>query len=321
MKKIAVLTSGGDAPGMNAAVRAIALKANSLQVEPVAVQYGFRGLVEKNFYPLMNYELSHMIHTGGTVLYTARFEEFLEERYQRMAIDNLWKEGIEGLVVIGGDGSYKGAEALSKLGFPTVALPGTIDNDIGGTDYTIGFDTALTTAVDAVDKIRDTATSHERIFIVEVMGRCAGDIAYWTGVSTGADMAIIPEQDFSLDALLEDIQETRAQGKKRYLIVLSEGAMKANQLGDLLKEEGGHEVRTSQLGHIQRGGNPTAKDRVLASRLGSSAVHALVEGQTDICVGIRNNQIKETKIDVALKEDTNFMNYIESHEFDFLFSK
>lgn len=319
MKKIAVLTSGGDSPGMNAAIRSVALKANYHQVEPIAVQYGYRGLIEKNFLPLMNYNLEDMVPMGGTKLYTSRFPEFSEEGVQKEALANLRAENIDGLVVIGGDGSYKGALALANLGFPTVAIPGTIDNDVGGTDFSIGFDTAINTAVDAIDKIRDTATSHERIFVVEVMGRKAGDIAYWSAISTGADMAVIPEVDFTIDGILKDIDNSRLLGNKRYIIVLSEGVMKGHELADQLSADGRHKLRVSQLGHIQRGGSPSPKDRVIATRLASAAVEALLEGESGIAIGMRNTRAERNKISDVLERDSNFISEINSKRFDFLF--
>lgn len=320
MRKIAVLTSGGDSPGMNAAIRSVALKANYHQIEPIAVQYGYKGLIEKNFLPLMSYNLEDMLHTGGTKLFTSRFPEFIDEEVQKEAVSNLRDENIDGLVVIGGDGSYLGAMALADLGFSTVAIPGTIDNDVGGTDFSIGFDTAINTAVDAIDKIRDTATSHERIFVVEVMGRKAGDIAYWSAISTDADMAVIPEIDFTIEDILKDIDNSRLLGNKRYLIVLSEGVMKGHELADHLSCEGKHKVRVSQLGHIQRGGSPSPKDRVIATRLASAAVEALIEGESGICIGMRNTRAERNKISDVLKKETNFIAEINSKRFDFLFN-
>ena len=320
MKKIAVLTSGGDSPGMNAAVRSVALKANYHQIEPVAVQYGYKGLIDKNFLPLMNYNLGDMVHTGGTKLFTSRFPEFTDQVVQEEAVSNLKNENIDGRVVIGGDGSYKGAQALADLGFPTVAIPGTIDNDVGGTDFSIGFDTAINTAVDAIDKIRDTATSHERIFVVEVMGRQAGDLAYWSAIAAGADMAVIPEIEFTTEGILEDIDNSRLLGNKRYLIVLSEGVMKGYEMAEDLSCEGRHKVRVSQLGHIQRGGNPSPKDRVIATRLASAAVETLIEGQSGICIGMRNTRAERNKISDVLEQETNFISEINSKRFDFLFN-
>lgn len=319
MKKIAVLTGGGDAPGMNAAVRSVVLKANDYQMDVVGIKYGFRGLIEKYFTLLDPYKMSDFVHTGGTRLFTSRYPEFKESNIQAQAIKHLVAEGIEGLVVFGGDGSSRGALALSKCGFPTISLPATIDNDMGGTDFSIGFDTALTTAVEAVDKIRDTATSHDRIFIVEVMGRGAGDIAYWTAISTDADRAVIPEEDFDMADVVEDIQACRFAGQKRYMIILAEGVMKAHDFVQNMLEIENFNVRVSQLGHIQRGGKPTPKDRVLASRLGAEAVDRLLSGHSGCSVGIRGSMVQTLAIEEALAEERTFLKILRQHSFDYLF--
>lgn len=301
MKRIGVLTSGGDAPGMNAAVRAVVRKGIYEGMEVYGINYGFAGLVAGDIRKLTRRDVSDKISRGGTFLYSARYPEFKTEEGQLKAIQQLERFGIEGLVVIGGDGSYRGAQALTKRGYPTVGLPGTIDNDIPGTDFTIGFDTAINTVLDALDKIRDTATSHVRTFIVEVMGRNAGDIALWTGVASGAEQIIVPEKSFSVEEVAESIREGRQKGKKHSLIVLAEGVMKGHEFASKLAEIDNFHVRVSELGHIQRGGSPTARDRVLASVFGGRAVELLKEGKGNLCIGIHNNQIVENDITDVLE--------------------
>ncbi len=288
MKRIAVLTSGGDAPGMNAAVRAIVRKGIYEGFEVYGINYGFAGLVAGDIRKLNPSDVSDMIGRGGTFLYSARYPEFANREGQEKGIEQLKKFGIEGLVVIGGDGSYQGAVALTKLGFPTVGVPGTIDNDIPGTEYTIGFDTAL----EALDRLRDTATSHVRTFIVEVMGRRAGDIALWTGVASGAEQILIPEQDFDLEAVAKEIKQGRLNGKKHTLILLAEGVMSGEELAKKLREyDSDFHTRVTVLGHVQRGGAPSARDRVLASRMGAKAIDLLKEDIGGVCVGVKAEEI------------------------------
>ncbi|MDO4680475.1 MAG: 6-phosphofructokinase [Aerococcus sp.] len=304
-KRIAILTSGGDAPGMNAAIRAVVRKVIHDGNEAWGVWYGFRGLAHGNMRPLKASEVSNISSRGGTMLYTARYPEFAHKEGQQKAIEQLEKNKIDGLVVIGGDGSYHGALALTKLGFPTVGLPGTIDNDISGTDYTIGFDTACNTALESLDKLRDTARSHARTFVVEVMGRNAGDIALWSGMGIGADQIIVPESDFDMDEVTSLIDQGYANGKKHHMIVLAEGAMSAAEFEEKLNAyPKNYHVRTVVLGHVQRGGAPSAKDRVLASVLGYSAAEYVQEGKGGVCFGIRNNQPTYTPIEEALKESS-----------------
>lgn len=291
MKRIAILTSGGDAPGMNAAVRAVTRKAIYEGMEVYGINYGYAGLVAGDIRKLDIADVGDKIQRGGTFLYSARYPEFATEEGQLKGIEQLKKFGIEGLVVIGGDGSYQGALALTRRGFPAIGLPGTIDNDIPGTDFTIGFDTAINTVVESIDKIRDTATSHVRTFIIEVMGRGAGDIALWAGVAGGADEIIIPEHNFDMAEVARKIQEGRERGKKHCLIVLAEGVMDGNSFAKQLAEYGDFHARVSVLGHIQRGGAPTARDRVLASKFGGYAVELLKQGKGGLCVGIRNNEV------------------------------
>lgn len=291
MKKIAVLTSGGDSPGMNAAIRAVVRKGIYHGLEVYGVYNGYHGLVNGNITKLELGSVGDIIQRGGTILRSARLPEFAQVEVQKKALEQLNKFGIEGLIVIGGDGSYRGANALTKLGFPCIGVPGTIDNDIVGTEITIGFDTALNTAINAIDKIRDTASSHERTFIVEVMGRDAGDIALYSGLAGGAETILIPEEDESIDDIIERLNRGKLRGKKHSIIVVAEGVMSGVELAEKLREKIDSDVRVSVLGHIQRGGTPTASDRVLASRLGARAVELLLEGKAGRAVGIVENKI------------------------------
>ncbi len=292
MKRIAVLTSGGDAPGMNAAIRAIVRKGIYEGFEVYGINYGYAGLVAGDIRRLSAEDVGDIVGRGGTCLYSARYPEFAKREGQEKGIEQLKKFGIEGLVVIGGDGSYQGAVALTKLGFPTVGVPGTIDNDIPGTDYTIGFDTAINTVLESIDRLRDTASSHMRTFIVEVMGRNAGDIALWTGIGTGAEQIIIPEHDFRIEEISETIKVGRKNGKKHTIIVLAEGVMTGTELKEELRKfDPESDTRVTVLGHVQRGGSPTARDRVLASRFGAKAIDLLKEDIGGVCVGIRNGKI------------------------------
>ncbi|MGY3777619.1 6-phosphofructokinase [Isobaculum melis] len=291
MKRIGILTSGGDAPGMNAAIRAVVRKAIFEGMEVYGINYGYAGLVAGDIRKLSVSDVGDKIQRGGTFLYSARYPEFGSEEGQLKGIEQLKKFGIEGLVVVGGDGSYMGARALTKHGFPAIGLPGTIDNDIPGTDFTIGFDTSINTVLESIDRIRDTATSHERTFIIEVMGRGAGDIALWSGIAGGAEQVIIPEVDFNMEEVAAKIQEGRDRGKKHSLIVVAEGVMSGNEFADELAKYGDFHARVTVLGHVQRGGSPTAKDRVLASRFGVRAVELLKEGKGGLCIGIRDNKI------------------------------
>ncbi|WP_409251610.1 6-phosphofructokinase [Bacillus sp. SCS-153A] len=303
MKRIGVLTSGGDSPGMNAAVRAVVRQAIYQDMEVYGIYQGYNGLINGNIKKLELGSVGDIIHRGGTMLYTARCEEFKTKEGQMKGIEQLNKHGIEGLVVIGGDGSYRGAKALTELGYPCVGVPGTIDNDIPGTEYTIGFDTALNTVIDAIDKIRDTATSHERTFIIEVMGRNAGDLALWSGLAGGAETILIPEDKHDMDDVARRLKKGQERGKKHSIIVVAEGVMSGNEFAAKLKEATSLETRVSVLGHIQRGGSPTASDRVLASRLGSRAVDLLAEGKGGRAVGIEKNQLVDYDIIEALAKE------------------
>lgn len=291
MKRIGVLTSGGDAPGMNAAIRAVVKKGIYEGVEVFGVNYGYAGLVDGDIRKLNEHDVDERISTGGTFLYSARYPEFTEEGNQLRAISQMEKLGIEGLVVIGGDGSFRGASALAEKGFPTVGIPGTIDNDIPGTDFCIGFDTAINTVLESLDKIRDTATSHMRTFIIEVMGRNAGDIALWVGVAGGADQIIVPERHYEIKDIAADLKRGKEKGKKHSIIVLAEGVMKGQELIEQLAKIDNYHARVTVLGHVQRGGSPSARDRVLASVFGAQAVRSLLDGKTDIFLGIEGNTI------------------------------
>jgi 6-phosphofructokinase 1 len=286
-----VLTSGGDSPGMNAAVRAVVRKAIFHDMEVYGVYNGYSGLISGNIKKLELGSVGDIIHRGGTMLYSARCEEFKTKEGQQKGIEQLKKFGIEGLVVVGGDGSYRGAKALTEQGFPCIGVPGTIDNDIPGTDYTIGFDTALNTVIDAVDKIRDTATSHDRAFIIEVMGRDAGDIALWAGLAGGAETIIIPEVGYDMDEIAARLKSGHERGKKHSIIMVAEGVCSGVEFSKQIKEATDLDTRVSVLGHIQRGGSPTAADRVLASRLGAFAVELLLQGKGGRAVGIEKNEL------------------------------
>ncbi|MCH4057404.1 MULTISPECIES: 6-phosphofructokinase [Lapidilactobacillus] len=291
MKKIGILTSGGDAPGMNAAIRAVARRAYAEGLEVYGINYGFAGLVAGDIFPLDEEVLNDKIARGGTFLYSARYPEFAKVEGQLKGIEQLKKFGIDALVVIGGDGSYHGALRLTEHGYNTVGLPGTIDNDIPYTDFTIGFDTALNTAVDAIDKIRDTATSHRRVFVVEVMGRNAGDLALWAGVATGAEAIIVPERDYDMDKIAKRLERFREEGHDNAIIVLAEGVATAADFKAELDKHGDFDSRANTIGHMQRGGVPTARDRVLASKMGNYAIELLLQGKGGLAIGIEDNKI------------------------------
>lgn len=300
MKRIGVLTSGGDSPGMNAAIRAVVRKAIYHDLEVYGVYYGYAGLISGQIEKLEIGSVGDIIHRGGTMLYTARCEEFKTLEGQMKGIEQLKKFGIEGLVVIGGDGSFQGAKKLTEHGFPCVGVPGTIDNDIPGTDFTIGFDTALNTIIEAIDKIRDTATSHERTYVIEVMGRDAGDLALWAGLADGAETILIPEAGYEMEDVIARLNRGHARGKKHSIIVVAEGVGSGIDIGKKIQELTNLETRVTVLGHIQRGGSPTALDRVLASRLGAKAVELLINGEAGKMVGIEKNDLVSHDIDEAL---------------------
>ena len=300
MKTIGVLTSGGDAPGMNAAVRSIVRTAASMGMTVKGIKRGYNGLIENNIVDLDIRSVSDIIQRGGTVLYTARCPRFTTEEGMQEAIKNCKSNGIEGLVIIGGDGSFRGARDLSLRGIPCIGIPGTIDNDIPSTEYTIGFDTAMNTVVEMVDKLRDTACSHERCSVVEVMGHGAGDIALQCGLAVGATAIIVPEIGFNLQSVIDKILETQKNGRNHFIIVVSEGLCDATQLAKLLQEATGIETRATILGHIQRGGNPTLRDRVVASKMGYAAVELLSKGVGNRVIGLKDNKIVDYDIFEAL---------------------
>jgi len=306
MKTIAVLTSGGDAPGMNAAIRAVVRTGLEKGFKVMGVQRGYSGLINGEIFEMGRYSVADIIQRGGTILRTARSEEFRTEAGRIKAVNILKAFGIDGLVVIGGDGSFKGARELSKMGINTIGLPGTIDNDLAYTDYTIGFDTALNTVLDAINKLRDTSSSHERVSIVEVMGRDCGDIALFAGIAGGAESVIIPEKEFDENLLCRKVLEGKNRGKLHNIIILSEGVGGAEALKKKIQEVTGIETRATVLGHIQRGGSPTAADRILASRLGARAVELLEEGKSSRVVGVRGNEVVDFEIEEALAMESKF---------------
>lgn len=291
MKKIGVLTSGGDAPGMNAAIRAVVRRGLSMGLEVVGVRRGYAGLISGDFVTLTASSVGDIIHRGGTILHTARSDRFRTPEGQQEALEQVRQAGIEGLVVIGGDGSFRGALALTAQGLPAVGVPGTIDNDIYGTDLTIGFDTAVNTCLDAIRKIRDTATSHDRTFVLEVMGRNSGWIALAAGLAGGAESILIPEEPVSIDVVVERLARGAERGKKHSVIVVAEGAGEGFKIGQQIKDRTGFDVRVTVLGHIQRGGSPSALDAMLATRLGARSVELLVEGHGGLFVGLVNDQV------------------------------
>lgn len=299
-RNIALLTSGGDASGMNAVIRTVARYAIYNNLKVYGFYEGFKGLINNDFKVLDLNSVGGIIDRGGTFLYSARSEEFKSREGQKSAIDNLKKNKIEGLVVIGGDGSFRGAHELHKQGIQVVGIPATIDNDVAGTDYSIGFDTALNVIIDIMSKIRDTASSHERIFVVEVMGRNSGMIAVNTGIACGADYILIPEIEFDLAKIASQIKNHR-EGKRHTLVVVAEGAASASDVASSIKLLAGHEVRISVLGYIQRGGSPSALDRILAAGFGKKAVDLLLEGESDCMIGIKSMKIETSKFEDILE--------------------
>jgi 6-phosphofructokinase 1 len=315
MEKLAVLTSGGDSPGMNAAIRAVVRTGLVNKFETFVVYDGYKGLYEDRIDKVDHLFVSEIIHRGGTIIGTARLPEFLKLAVQKKAAKNLKAKGIHNLVVIGGDGSYKGALALSKFGINVVCLPGTIDNDIVSTDFTIGFDTALNTAVEAIDKLRDTSTSHQRISIVEVMGRDCGDLALFAGAATGAELILTAERKISKTEIIKILAKQRKKGKKHGIVVVSENLLNLDELAKYIENQLKVEVRTTVLGHVQRGGYPSASDRVLATRMGVRAVEALIEKIPTSCIGIIANEVEVFDLKEALskkrKIDLKFYKNIE----------
>ena len=291
IKRIGVLTSGGDAPGMNAAVRGVVRTALNQSLEVYGIFDGYHGMFEDRITKLDRSSVSDIINRGGTFLGSARFPEFKEESVRLKAIENLKKHGIEALVVIGGDGSYMGAKKLTEMGYPCIGLPGTIDNDIAGTDYTIGYLTAMNTVIDAIDRLRDTSTSHQRISIVEIMGRHCGDLTLMSAIAGGCEYVISPETGLNKEKLISNIKDGIKKGKKHAIIALTELMVDANQLAKEIETQTGRETRATVLGHIQRGGRPGAFDRILASKMGNFAVHLLLDGHGGRCVGMVKEEL------------------------------
>lgn len=301
VKRIGVLTSGGDAPGMNAAIRAIVRSGLARGMEVFAIEDGFKGMVEDKIYPMDTKSVSDIIFRGGTILGSARLPEFKLEDVRLKAIENLKKRGIEAVVVIGGDGTYKGAQALTDMGINCIGLPGTIDNDIASTEYTIGFDTALNTVIQNIDKLRDTSSSHHRCSVVEVMGNHCGDLALFSAISCGAEIVITPETGFDEHAMLERLRYLDENRKKKHaIVVISEKLTDTELLANKISRATSFSGRATVLGHIQRGGSPTAFDRVLATRMGDKAVELLEAGLGGHCVGMVGNEIVSFPIEEAL---------------------
>lgn len=301
MKRIGVLTSGGDAPGMNAAIRAVVRKCIFDNIEPFGIYYGYEGLINGHIKQMDVGSVGDIIQRGGTILFSARSEQFKTDEGQNKAIAQLKKHNIDGLIVIGGDGSLYGANKIAEKGIPCIGVPATIDNDVYGTDFTIGFDTALNTVIDAIDKIRDTATSHERTFVIEVMGRQSGELALWAGLADGAESIIIPEKSCHFNDVISRLKRGYERGKKHSIIILAEGVDTGFKFGRKIEEATGFDTRVSVLGHLQRGGRPTAFDRVIASRFGSYAVDLLNEQQSNLFVGFENNRVTSHPILQSLK--------------------
>ncbi|AWH85517.1 6-phosphofructokinase [Flavobacterium album] len=309
IKKIGVLTSGGDSPGMNAAIRAVVRTCAFHNIECAGVYRGYQGMIEGDFKEMGPRAVNNIINKGGTILKSARSKEFMTEEGRKKAHANLVKQGIDALVVIGGNGSFTGALLFNKeFGFPVIGIPGTIDNDIFGTSFTLGYDTALNTVVEVIDKIRDTASSHNRLFFIEVMGRDAGHIALNAGIGAGAEEILIPEEDMGLDRLLDSLRKSKASGKSSSIVVIAEGdkiGKNAFELKDYVEENmPEYDVRVSILGHMQRGGSPSCFDRVLASRLGVKAVETLLEGNSNYMVGLIRDEIVLTPLENAVKGKT-----------------
>lgn len=309
IKKIAVFTSGGDSPGMNAAIRSVVRTCAYLEKECVGIYRGYQGMIEGDFKPMDARSVNNIINKGGTILKSARCEEFRTPEGRKKAYDQLVKEGVDAFVVIGGNGSFTGALKFNaEYGFPVIGIPGTIDNDILGSSYTIGFDTAINTVVEVIDKIRDTASSHNRLFFVEVMGRDVGHIALNAGVGAGAEEILIPEQNLGLERLLESLKRSKASGKSSSIVIVAEGdkiGKNVFQLKEYVEEHLPiYDVRVSVLGHMQRGGSPTCFDRVLASRMGVKAVESLLEGKSNLMVGIRDTKMVLTPLAEAIKSHT-----------------
>lgn len=300
MKKIAILTSGGDAPGMNPAIRAVVRTCVFHGIEIYGVRFGYDGLIKGDLFQMNVSSVADIIQKGGTILGSARSKEFLTEEGRKKAVENLKKYGIEGLIVLGGDGTFRGANKLSELGINTIGIPCTIDNDMGYTDFTIGFFTAVNTVLDAITKLRDTSSSHGRANIVEVMGRKCGDIALYSGISGGAESIIVPEIEFNFEEICQKIINGRKRGKLHHIIVLAEGVGHPYEIKKKIQEMVNIDTRVTILGHIQRGGTPSSLDRLLASQMGSKAVNLLMEGHTNLALAYKNNTIISMPIEQAV---------------------
>lgn len=301
VKTIGVLTSGGDAPGMNAAIRAVVRQAITKGLNVKGIKRGYAGLLQEEIIDMHAQDVSDIIQRGGTILQTARCMDFTTPEGQEKGAEICKKHGIDGVVVIGGDGSFKGAQKLAEHGINTIGLPGTIDLDIASTEYTIGFDTAVNTAMEAIDKVRDTSTSHERCSIIEVMGRGAGYIALWCGIANGAEDILLPEKyNYDEQMIVNHIIENRKRGKKHHIIINAEGIGHSTSMAKRIEAATGVETRATILGHMQRGGSPTCKDRVYASTMGAKAVDLLLEGKTNRVVGYRHGEFVDFDIDEAL---------------------
>ncbi len=302
IQKIGVLTSGGDSPGMNCAIRAVVRAGLSYGLEVYGIMDGYRGLVDDDMFLMNRSSVSGIVNRGGTILQTARLREFKEESIRQIAVNNLRKRGIDALVVIGGDGSYMGAKKLTEMGINCVGLPGTIDNDIASTDYTIGFDTCLNTIVECVDKIRDTTESHQRCAVIEVMGNHCGDLALFSGLAEGAEMIITPDHPIPEDEIIDSLKKLHDSKKKRAIVIVSEKMYPdIHAFAAKIGENTGFECRAEVLGRVQRGGAPSAFDRILAARMGAYAVDCLLDGKGGICVGLINNKIVDYDIYEALQ--------------------
>lgn len=300
IKKIGVLTSGGDSPGMNAAIRGVVRAAIADGLEVYGIYDGYLGLYENRMKKLNRSDVSDMITRGGTFLGSARFPQFKEESTRLKAIENMKANGIDALVVIGGDGSYMGAKLISEQGFPCIGIPGTIDNDIGGTDYTIGYFTALQTVVEAIDRLRDTSSSHQRISLVEVMGRYCGDLTMAAAIASGCEFMVLPEVPFNKDDLVKELENGIKNGKKHAIVAVTEKVCDIYELAKYISEKTQREARATVLGHIQRGGSPVAYDRVLASRMGAFAIELLLKGVAGHCVGIQRDELVHHEIEEAI---------------------
>lgn len=302
MKRIGVLTSGGDAPGMNAAVRAVVRTAHSFGMECIGIRRGWQGLITSDFTVLTNQSVSRILSRGGTILYTARSEDFMTEKGRQKAVATCKMLGIDGIVAIGGDGTFRGALELSRLGIPVVGVPATIDNDIGCSNYTIGFDSACNTAIECIDKLRDTMQSHERCSVVEVMGRNAGFLALYVGIAVGATAVLVPERELDVQKdLIERIQNARLAGNTHFMVVVAEGVGNAYDIAKIIKEGVGIDPRVTVLGHIQRGGSPNGRDRETATRMGYYAVKAMSEGKVNCIIGTKEGSIVDIPIEEALQ--------------------